>query len=165
MTPPPKSLTPAQVRRLLPHRYPMLLVDRVPEVAAGDRLSAVKAVTWNEPCYAGLGEDAGTEQLAYPQSLLIESWGQSAGLLAVLSAEQEQGPDSPVMLAGAMAGIEFRAAVYPGAVLRHEVRLERALSDTVVFAGETYVDDRLVVSYTRMVMAFRPADQLRPTAA
>jgi 3-hydroxyacyl-[acyl-carrier-protein] dehydratase len=140
-------------RELLPHRYPMLLVDRVLEVVAGQRLTAVKAVTLNEPWYAE-GMDP-----AYPRTLLVESWGQSAGILANL--DRPDPGDGLVMLAGAMTGVEFFREVYPGDVVRHEVRLFRALSDTMIFEGESRVGDELVMTLSRMVMAFRPAAQLK----
>jgi 3-hydroxyacyl-[acyl-carrier-protein] dehydratase len=151
----------AAVRRLLPHRYPMLLVDRVLEVVPGERLTAVKAVTCNEPCYARLGTDATEAELAYPQVLLVESWGQAAGLLAVFSRPNPDVLTGEVMLAGAMTGLEFHRPVRPGDVVRHEVRLFRALTDTVLFEGESRVGDDVAVTFSRMVMAFRPAAQLR----
>ncbi|MFI1227152.1 MULTISPECIES: 3-hydroxyacyl-ACP dehydratase FabZ family protein [unclassified Streptomyces] len=152
----------AGIKSMLPHRYPMLLVDRVLELVPGDRLTALKAVTCNEPWYRDLPEGARTEQFAYPQTLLVESWGQAAGLLAVHDAELGEGAAGQVMLAGAMSGVEFLRPVYPGDVLVHQVRLYRALTDTVIFDGETLVDGEPAMTFSRMVMAFRPAEQLRP---
>lgn len=63
------------IHALLPHRYPMLLVDRVDVIEPGVRLQAVKAVSVNEPWYAGFfgTGNAGTE-VSYPMALLVESW-------------------------------------------------------------------------------------------
>ncbi|WEP00184.1 beta-hydroxyacyl-ACP dehydratase [Streptomyces sp. FXJ1.172] len=152
-----------EVRRSLPHRFPMLLVDRVLELVPGERLVAVKAVTCNEPWYRELGEDAAPQEFAYPQSLLVESWGQAAGLLAVHGAGEALA-GGQVMLAGAMSGVTFHRAAFPGDVLEHRVQLYRALSDTVIFDGHTTIDGEPAVTFTRMVMAFRPADRLRPPA-
>jgi 3-hydroxyacyl-[acyl-carrier-protein] dehydratase len=155
----------AQIKRMLPHRYPMLLVDRVLELVPGESLVALKAVTCNEPWYQRLGDDASEAQFAYPQTLLIESWGQSAGLLAVQDGCETAGLSDQVMLAGAMSGVEFLRPVYPGDVLEHRVRVVRALSDTVIFEGESLVGEDVVMRLSRMVMAFRPDDQLRPSDA
>ncbi|MBP8537402.1 3-hydroxyacyl-ACP dehydratase FabZ family protein [Streptomyces sp. MK37H] len=155
----------AGIKRLLPHRHPMLLIDRVVELVPGDRLVALKAITCNEPWYRHLGEDAAPEEFGYPQTLLVESWGQAAGLLAVCGAEATGGPTSQVMLAGSMSGVEFHRPVQPGDVLEHRVRLFRALTDTVIFEGETLVGGEVALTFSRMVMAFRPGDQLRPSAS
>lgn len=152
----------AEIKGLLPHRYPMLLVDRVLELVPGESLVALKAVTCNEPWYQALGEDAAEEQFSYPQTLLVESWGQAAGLLAVQPGTAAAGLSDQVMLAGAMSGVEFLRPVCPGDVLEHRVRVVRALSDAVIFEGESLVGWDVVMRLSHMVMAFRPGGQLRP---
>jgi 3-hydroxyacyl-[acyl-carrier-protein] dehydratase len=154
----------AEIKRLLPHRYPMLLVDRVLDLVPGESLTAVKAVTCNEPWYQALGESAAVEQFAYPPVLLVESWGQAAGLLAVQPGAEARSAGQ-VMLAGAMSGVEFLRPVHPGEVLEHRVRVVRAVSDAVIFEGESLVGGEVVMRLSHMVMAFRPADALRPAAA
>lgn len=149
----------AEVRRLLPHRYPMLMVDRVLEVNAPDSIRAIKAITLNEPWYARLGADPTDADLAYPEALLMESWGQTAGILANLN-----NPDplaGQVMLFGSMAGVEFHRPVYPGDVVVNHACVFKAISDTVIFEGESTVDGERVVTVERMTMAFRPAATLR----
>ncbi|MFJ9691446.1 3-hydroxyacyl-ACP dehydratase FabZ family protein [Kitasatospora sp. NPDC101183] len=144
---------------LLPHRYPMLLVDRVVELVPGERITATKAVTHNEPWYAGLvpGQDP-----AYPLPLLIESWGQAAGVLASATA-----PDArdQVMLFGSVTHARFHRAARPGDLIEHLVRVDRMLDDSVVFEGESRCAGELLMSVERMVMAFRPASLLRPETA
>ncbi|MBW5420650.1 beta-hydroxyacyl-ACP dehydratase [Streptomyces sp. BG9H] len=144
-----------RVTDLLPHRYPMLLVDRVEEMVPGERVRAVKAITMNEPWYAGLSADAA---LDYPPSLLIESWGQCAGLLASATAPA---PAGQVMLFGSVADAEFCLPVLPGDVIEHRVRISRALADSVIFEGSSHRGADTVMSVSRMVMAFRPAELLR----
>ncbi|MEU4213034.1 beta-hydroxyacyl-ACP dehydratase [Streptomyces sp. NPDC026206] len=149
------SLPPPRVTDLLPHRYPMLLVDRVLELVPGESIRAIKAVTYNEPWYAGLSPDADT---AYPASLLIESWGQAAGLLAAAAAPDAAGQ---VMLFGSVADAEFPLPVHPGDVIEHRVRISHTLTDSVIFEGVSRRGPDTVLSVARMVMAFRPADRLR----
>ncbi|MEV4434149.1 3-hydroxyacyl-ACP dehydratase FabZ family protein [Streptomyces sp. NPDC049555] len=147
-----------QVTDLLPHRYPMLLVDRVLDMVPGSSIRAVKAVTLNEPWYDRLPAGA---PLDYPRSLLVESWGQSAGLLASAMADTPQGQ---VMLFGSVADAVFHLPVHPGDVLEHRVRISRALADSVVFEGTSHRGEETVMTVSSMVMAFRPATLLRPEA-
>ncbi|MFR9673730.1 3-hydroxyacyl-ACP dehydratase FabZ family protein [Streptomyces sp. TR06-5] len=155
-----------EVEQLLPHRFPMLLVDRVLELVPGERITAVKAVTRTEQCYRHVGAHAAGTSLEYPQALLVESWGQTAGILATRrpldDSHDAPGTDTDqVMLLGGLTGITFHRPVLPGDVLRHEARIDRALSDTVIFDGTTLCDGELVMSVERMVMAFRSSDRLR----
>ncbi|WP_051386147.1 3-hydroxyacyl-ACP dehydratase FabZ family protein [Actinokineospora inagensis] len=148
----------AEIKKVLPHRFPMLLVDRVTDLEPGVGLTAYKAVTANEPWYAALPDDA--TDASYPRVLLVESWCQAAG---VLVAWENPNPDvltGQVMLFGGMADIEFTAPVLPGSVLEHRIRLMRALSDTVIFEGESLVDGEVVLTVGRVVMAMRPASEL-----
>ncbi|HEX6339803.1 3-hydroxyacyl-ACP dehydratase [Umezawaea sp.] len=140
------------VRALLPHRYPVLLVDRVTEVVEGARLTAVKAVTCNEPWYAGLSDE---DDHAYPEGLLVESWMQAAGLLIRLGLGRVAAPGE-VMLAGKLTDVEFHHRVLPGDVLRHDVRLVKDLVHTVAVEGESLVDGTPVLSVSRALLAFRP---------
>lgn len=155
----------AQIKGFLPHRYPMLLVDRALELIPGQSLLALKAVTCNEPWYQGLDEKATEEQFCYPQTLLVESWGQAAGLLAVQPGTAAAELSDQVMLAGAMSGVEFLRPVYPGDVLEHRVRVVRALSDAVIFEGESLVGWDVVMRLSHMVMAFRPRGRMQPAEA
>ncbi|GAB3484250.1 3-hydroxyacyl-ACP dehydratase FabZ family protein [Amycolatopsis cihanbeyliensis] len=157
-------LTTAELRTLLPRRYPILLLDRVSEVVPGEWLSAVKAITCNEPWYAEIGESAVQEDFAYPETLLLESWGQSAAIMANLSASGSRGwLDEYVMLFGGMSDVQVCRRAYPGDVVEHHVRVLRALSDATIFEGSSSIDGEPVLTVSSMVMAFRPAAELRPT--
>lgn len=150
---------PAEIKALLPHRYPILLVDRVVEVFPGDRIITLKAVTLNEPWFRELPDDTANAGYDYPTALLIESWCQAAALLAGWDLPAEQMLDK-VALFGAMSGIEVVEAVRPGDVVRNEVVLTKALGDTWIFAGSATVDGtpRLVVG--SLMTALRPASVL-----
>lgn len=143
-----------RVTDLLPHRYPMLLVDRVEELVPGTRIRAVKAITLNEPWYEAISADS---PLDYPPALLIESWGQCAGLLASATAPA---PAGQIMLFGSVADAEFCLPVLPGDVIEHRVRISRSLGDSVIFEGSSHRGADTVMTVSRMVMAFRPAGVL-----
>jgi 3-hydroxyacyl-[acyl-carrier-protein] dehydratase len=154
----------AELHDRLPHRYPMLLIDRILELVPGDHLTAIKAVTCNKPWYRGLGDVVDRSAYAYPPALLIESWCQAAGVLAGwerASTPVAGGPDSLVALFGSMSGVTLLADVWPGDLVRHEVRVVRAFSDTWIFEGESTVDGRPVLATGQAVVALRPGAMLR----
>ncbi|GGZ35851.1 hypothetical protein GCM10010387_32570 [Streptomyces inusitatus] len=154
------ALTIGEIKKVLPHRYPMLLVDRVDELVPAERLTAVKAVTCNEPWYQDLAEEAGDEEHAYPQALLVESWCQAAGVLAAWDRPNPDVLSGQVMLFGSISDVVLARPVLPGEVLEHRVRLVRALSDTVIFEGESLSAGEIVMEVGRVVMAMRPAGEL-----
>jgi 3-hydroxyacyl-[acyl-carrier-protein] dehydratase len=141
-----------EVLEALPHRYPMLLVDRILELTPGDSITAVKAVTVNEPWFAGCA--AGE---AYPQVLVIESWSQAACILvARLLRDRGERPDGRVPLFGSLRGARILGPVRPGDVLTHRAQLVRALSDTWILAGASTVGGVPSLEVDRAVVALRP---------
>jgi 3-hydroxyacyl-[acyl-carrier-protein] dehydratase len=149
---------PAEIRRILPHRHPMLLVDRVTDHADGERLAAIKAVTSDEPWYADLPEDLDEQGYDYPAVLVLESWCQSAGLLAAgCRARPADGSrDGLVMLFGGVSDVRYTSRVRPGDVLEHQVRQVRMFSDTAIFEGECLVGGQPVMTVGRLLIAWRP---------
>ena len=105
------------IERIIPHRYPMLLIDRVIELEPGKRAVAIKNVTRNEWFFEGHFP----QQPIMPGVLIIEALAQT-GAVAALSAEQFQGK---LGLFAGIDGVRFRRQVAPGDQLRLEVALER----------------------------------------
>ncbi|OLR93672.1 3-hydroxyacyl-ACP dehydratase FabZ family protein [Actinokineospora bangkokensis] len=149
----------SELKLLLPHRHPILQVDRVLELVPGERVVAVKAVTGSEPCFADLG--AGGDH-GYPVSLLLESLGQTAAVLWLRSAELAGRPTDGTLVFGAARGIEVRGPVLPGDVLRHVVEMESDKGDTALLRGETWVGERRVATVASMHVALRGAAALTP---
>lgn len=140
-------LTSADILRRLPHRYPVLLVDRVVQVVPGESLTALKAVSANEPWHT-----AGD----FPSTLLLESWCQAA----VLLSSWDHPPTGRVVLIGSLTDVEFHRPVTPGCVVRHSVRILSTRGDTVAFTGESTVDDQAVMTVGRAVTTTRAAADL-----
>jgi UDP-3-O-[3-hydroxymyristoyl] N-acetylglucosamine deacetylase / 3-hydroxyacyl-[acyl-carrier-protein] dehydratase len=111
------ALDPAQIRRILPHRYPMLLVDRVVEIEGFQRAVGLKNVTFNEPYFPGHYP----EQPIMPGVLLVEAMAQLAGLL--LLRKLELTGRLPVLLS--IDRVKFRRAVVPGDQVRLEAETVR----------------------------------------
>lgn len=150
----------ADIKQILPHRYPILLVDHVVEVVAGQRLVARKALTANEPWYARLGAESRTTPHAYPSVLLVESWCQAAGLLASWDVPSPDVLCGQVMLVVSVTGARLHDTVMPGAVMEHRIRKVRDLDQASVFEGESTVDGRIVLGMERVVMTSRPVEEL-----
>ena len=137
------------IRRLLPHRYPMLLVDRVLEFEAGKFIRGVKNVTVNEPFFQG-------HFPAYPVMpgvLVIEAMAQVAGLLTMLSDVARRDGSQMVLFAG-IDEARFKRQVLPGDTLLLEADLERAVRGIGRFKARASVDGQLVCE-ARLMAAIR----------
>ena len=135
-----------KVRRLLPHRYPFLLVDKVVDFVAGERLAAVKNVSINEPFFAGHFP----VQPVMPGVLVIEALAQATGLLAMETVPPER--ESIYYLVG-VDKARFKRPVEPGDQLRLEVELLKRRRDIWVFSARALVDGQLAASAEIMCTA------------
>ncbi|MBX6770275.1 MAG: 3-hydroxyacyl-ACP dehydratase FabZ [Chloroflexi bacterium] len=125
------------IRRVLPHRYPFLLVDRVLEVSEdGTRAVAIKNVTANEPFFQGHFPD----RAIMPGVLIVEALAQAGGAALLGSAARE---GKLAMLAG-LDGFRFRRPVVPGDTLRLEVTLLKMRGPIGRVHGRALVDGELV---------------------
>jgi 3-hydroxyacyl-[acyl-carrier-protein] dehydratase len=143
-----------QIQLALPQRYPLLLVDRVLTVQPGQMIETCKAITATEPCYAGVAATAPLADYAYPVSLLIESFGQSAALLW-LGADGFSAHDSVLLFVGAR-NYRVEGHAYPGDVVRHVVRLEQVVADTAFASGESWAGERRIATIGSLMAACRP---------
>jgi len=114
---PPLPWEAAQIMRIIPHRYPFLLIDRVLELELGKRVVAIKAVTANEPQFTGHFPG----RPIMPGVLMVESMAQ-AGAVAVLSVPENRGK---LALFAGIDDCRFRRTVLPGDTLRIEVTVEK----------------------------------------
>ena len=138
---------------LLPQRWPLLLVDRVCGHVPGRSLCARKALSLTDPVYAAAQPGWTPTQLAYPTSLLVESFGQAAALLA-LSTSGAMRSDEVLMLAAA-SGVTTFAPAGPGATLHHQVTLERADAATMVARGSIWACATLVATVDQLIAVRR----------
>jgi 3-hydroxyacyl-[acyl-carrier-protein] dehydratase len=141
---------PLDIRRVmaaLPHRYPMLLVDRVESLDPGRGIVAIKAVTINEPFFEGHFPG----RPIMPGVLIVEALAQAAGVLAV-EALGLAGTGKLVYFM-AIEGAKFRQPVEPGVLLRLEVEFVQKRSSVCKFAGRAVVDGKLAAeaSFTAMI--------------
>lgn len=128
--------------KLIPHRYPFLLVDKIIDFHEGDKLTAIKNVTINEPFFNGHFP----ERPVMPGVLIIEAMAQ-AGAILYFQTMKMRGEDSNNLLL--FAGIDkarFKKVVEPGDQLRLEVQLIRSKGRIWKLEGKAYVDDQLACS-------------------
>lgn len=141
------------IMRLLPHRFPFLLVDRVLEISE-DKIVAIKNVTINEPFFAGHFPGAPV----MPGVLQIEAMAQAGGLLGSQSGLFDAAND--VMLFMAIDQAKFRKPVVPGDQLRIEVVPLRK-GKIMKLRGECTVDGK-VVSSAELLASIAPRSKVAP---
>ncbi len=130
------------IRRIIPHRYPILLVDRIVELEPGKRAVGLKNVTANEWFFEGHFPD----NPIMPGVLIIEALAQT-GAIAALSADEFAGK---LGLFAGIDGVRFRRQVVPGDQLRLEVEMDRLrrgigrASAKATVEGETAAEGRLM---------------------
>lgn len=121
---------------VLPHRYPILLVDRVLEMEPRKRIVAVKNVTINEPVF--LGHFPGRPVM--PGVFLIEGMAQAGGLLLLHDIPDRQ---NKLLLFASIEEAKFRRPVVPGDQIRYEIEVLRLRSTYCKLAGKALVDGQL----------------------
>jgi 3-hydroxyacyl-[acyl-carrier-protein] dehydratase len=129
-----------QILKKLPHRYPILLVDRVLELEKGQRIKAIKNVTINEDFFNGHFP----KRPVMPGVLMIEALAQASALLAFETLGQEPDSNTVYYFAG-IDNARFKRPVEPGDQLVLEATLERMKSSVFKFKGRALVDGEVAV--------------------
>ena len=125
------------ILNLLPHRYPFVLVDRIIDFTPGEKLTAIKNVTINEPFFQGHFPN----QPVMPGVLVLEAMAQAGSFLVLNSVEN---PMKKNMFFSSLSEAKFRHPIVPGDQLRIEMILEKFKLGTAFLAGKGYVGDKLV---------------------
>ncbi len=150
---PPTSGAPFDIKRVmaaLPHRYPMLLVDRVEELVVDQSITAIKAVTINEDFFNGHFPG----RPIMPGVLIVEALAQAAGVLAVESLGLAG--SGKLVYFMAIDGAKFRQPVEPGVLLRLEVQFVQKRSTVCKFAGRALVDGKVAAEANITAMIADP---------
>ncbi|WP_122646861.1 3-hydroxyacyl-ACP dehydratase FabZ [Enterococcus mediterraneensis] len=129
-------MTVEEIKKIIPHRYPFLLIDRVEEMEIGKKIVAKKNVSVNEPFFQGHFP----HEPVMPGVLILEAMAQ-AGAVALLSLENFQGKTAYF---GGIDKAKFRRKVTPGDTLMLEVELLKVKSSAGIGKGVAYVDGKKV---------------------
>jgi 3-hydroxyacyl-[acyl-carrier-protein] dehydratase len=127
-----------EILKKLPHRYPILLVDRVLEVEPGKRIKALKNVTINEPFFTGHFP----HRPVMPGVLMLEAMAQTAALLS-FAAEGAAPDNKSVIYFAGIDGARFKRPVEPGDQLVMDVTLDRARAGIYKFKGVARVGEEI----------------------
>lgn len=127
----------SDVLRLLPHRYPFLMVDRVIDIRGDDHGIGIKNVTFNEPCFQG--HFPGNP--VFPGVLIIEGMAQTAGVMCIAASSSKQ-PKSVFFMTIDKA--KFRKPVLPGDVLEYHMNRTARRKNMWWYRGEAKVGGEIV---------------------
>ena len=127
------------IEKILPHRYPLLLVDRVLDITPGKNITAIKNVTRNEPFFNGHFPN----QPVMPGVLIVEAMAQAGGILMLYELEN---PSEKLIYFTGIDKVKFRRPVTPGDQLRLEIELTKVFKTTCKMKGKAYVDDKVVAT-------------------
>ena len=132
------TLTNQEIQKLIPHRYPMLLVDRIIECDDQKRIVGIKNISVNEPFFQGHFP----AKPVMPGVLIIEALAQAGGILAAeIRGSEKQGD---IIYFMGMDAVRFRKPVVPGDQLMLEARVLKMRSRVAKMAGRALVDGQLV---------------------
>lgn len=130
-----------EILNILPHRYPMLLVDRVLEIDPGQRIVGLKNVTANEPFFAGHFPG----RPVMPGVLIVEALAQCGGLLLMSGLED---PEDKIIYFLTVDGVKFRRPVVPGDQIILELELVQGRGTRGKLTGVARVDGKVAAEAT-----------------
>lgn len=137
-----------EIKECLPHRYPMLMIDRVEDLVLGESAIGIKNVTANEPFFQGHFPS----KPIMPGVFIVEALGQTAGVVVskTMSLEKSGG----LVYFMSMDGVRFRKLVEPGDTLHLHVQKDRSRGNVWRFKGKAFVNEALVAEaiFTAMIV-------------
>ncbi|HUI29444.1 MAG TPA: bifunctional UDP-3-O-[3-hydroxymyristoyl] N-acetylglucosamine deacetylase/3-hydroxyacyl-ACP dehydratase [Candidatus Acidoferrales bacterium] len=125
------------IRRILPHRYPFLLVDKIVDFKLDEKVVGIKNISANEPFFEGHFPS----RPIMPGVLIVEAMAQTGGILLLNGLEN---PDGKLVYFMALNNVKFRRTVVPGDQLVMQVEMISRRSKMAVLAGKAFVDGTLV---------------------
>jgi 3-hydroxyacyl-[acyl-carrier-protein] dehydratase len=126
-----------EIQKIIPHRPPMLLIDRIDELKPGEYGVGIKCVSMNEPYFTGHFPN----KAVMPGVIILEALAQT-GAVVMLSKENNAGK---IVYFGGMDKVKFRRQVYPGDVLRLEVKITGSKGNFGIGNATAYVEDKPAV--------------------
>ena len=130
-----------QIQKILPHRYPFLLVDRVTNLVKSQKIEAYKNVSISEPVFEGHFPD----HPIYPGVMILEGMAQAGGILAFSNSSDDEQANiqNKVFYFTGIDGAKFKRPVKPGDRLDYVVTIKKNRGAMWVFDARAYVDEEL----------------------
>lgn len=146
-----------QIQKILPHRYPFLLIDRVNELSPGNDIRAHKNVTFNE----GIFQGHFPARPIYPGVMIIEGMAQAGGLLGFVSmwGYDFEAAATKIVYFMTIDRVKFRVPVTPGDRLDYHVQILKRKGAVWQFDARAYVDDKLVSEAELKAMIADPENE------
>ncbi len=130
-----------EIQKILPHRYPFLLVDKVTDMEIGKNIIAYKNVSISEPVFQGHFPG----HPIYPGVMILEGMAQAGGVLALKSSGfNDEELQSKVIYFMSIDRAKFRTPVKPGDKLEYRIEIIKLRKNLIVLDGKAFVDDKLV---------------------
>lgn len=131
-----------EIQKILPHRFPFLLVDRITALTPGESIEGFKNITIGEQIFQGHFPD----HPIYPGVMIIEGMAQAGGVLAFKSMDEEKQEDTKEKVVYFMSidNAKFRSPVKPGDQLVYKLSVLKHRGNIWVLDAKAYVDDKLV---------------------
>lgn len=131
-----------EIQKILPHRFPFLLVDRITALTPGESIEGFKNITIGEQIFQGHFPD----HPIYPGVMIIEGMAQAGGVLAFKSMDEEKQEDTKEKVVYFMSidNAKFRNPVRPGDQLVYKLNVLKHRGNIWVLDAKAYVDDKLV---------------------
>ncbi|MDD2698597.1 MAG: 3-hydroxyacyl-ACP dehydratase FabZ [Arcobacteraceae bacterium] len=130
-----------EIQKILPHRYPLLLVDRVDSMEIGKDIVAYKNISISEPAFQGHFPG----HPIYPGVMILEGMAQAGGILALKSAGfTPEEIEQKVIYFMSIDNAKFRHPVKPGDKLEYRITILKLRKNLIVLDGKAFVDDKLV---------------------
>ena len=150
----------AEILAKIPHRYPLILVDRIVEIEPGKKITAIKNVTTNEPCFQGHFP----ENPIMPGVLILESLAQTCALLFIYSLDSNSfseytPPKQGIFLFAGIDNVRFKKVVLPGDQLTLECEFIKCKKDLAKFSAQAKVNDQVVCT-ADLLSAYRDVRSL-----
>ncbi|MFJ4650564.1 3-hydroxyacyl-ACP dehydratase FabZ family protein [Nocardia sp. NPDC088792] len=141
----------AALLNLLPHRPPILMIDRLDVAEDGETARGYKSIDAGEPCFQ---QTEATGSRAYPRALIVESLGQAAAALW-LHREAESAESAGTLYFAKAEGVTFLRDVFPGDDLVHEIRFDRSIRGTAFMSGRTLLNGEQIAVVESIIAAAR----------
>jgi 3-hydroxyacyl-[acyl-carrier-protein] dehydratase len=145
-----------QVRAILPHRFPIIMVDQILALEDRKSIHATKNICRNEPCFHGLSQ----EELYFPRTLALESFLQAGGILCYDAWSANHNIAESALLFVGLTGFTWHREIPVGVTIHHHASIDVLFEAAAVYHGEVWLENELVAKIEQVTVAVRPMGEV-----